>query len=74
MKRSMPRNYSNSGPKAMGVTIQRPTKSEGETSSRSKVLPNPKTNVGRGTFNGYRHTPSISGVKNSERAEDMGKI
>lgn len=69
----MPRNYGNSGPKAMGTTIQRPSNSEGETASRSKVLPNPTRNVGRGTFDGYKHTPSLSGVKASERAEDAGQ-
>jgi hypothetical protein len=73
VKRSMPRNYKNTGSKAMGVQIQQPRAGEAESSKRSKVLHNPVKNVGRGTFDGYRHTPSLAGVKSEERAEDMGK-
>lgn len=73
VKRSMPRNYKNAGPDAMGVTIERPSDREKEPRSRSKVLPNPVRNVGRGSFNGYGRTPSISGVKAEERAEDNGQ-
>ena len=73
VKRSMPRNYKNAGPDAMGVTIDRPSEREKEPKDRSKVLRNPSKNIGRTVGFPKRGTP-VSGIRARDHAEEMGKI
>lgn len=72
VKRSMPRNFKNRGPKSMGTTIEIPYDREEEPKSRSTILPNKSKNEGYASQG--RNQGPIAGLKSRERAEDAGKI